>query len=234
MPGHDGGASRDRHRAGGQTFAGRHFADAGDRVVITGRRDGPLTTAARETGARGVVCDDTDPVALAALPAELPAALDVLVNNAGGKTTSPRTGTTTTPRGRRRTWPGTPGPTAPTSTPPGASRAPGGMEVQIGSIAADQGAGSYGAAKAALASWNLDLAAEPSGPEAAGRSELRAASSTRSSARASGASRSNRGSTRTCGETVPSSGSGRTWVPQYQFPGCLRILPPAALRRRYT
>ncbi len=37
--------------------------------------------------------------------------------------------------------------------------APGGTVVQIGSIAADRGlAGSYGAAKAALARWNIDLA----------------------------------------------------------------------------
>jgi len=32
--------------------------------------------------------------------------------------------------------------------------------VQIGSIAADKGAGSYGAAKAALASWSIGLSAE--------------------------------------------------------------------------
>ncbi|MGH3918271.1 MAG: SDR family NAD(P)-dependent oxidoreductase [Pseudonocardiaceae bacterium] len=32
--------------------------------------------------------------------------------------------------------------------------------INIGSIAADQGAGSYGAAKAGVASWNIDLAAE--------------------------------------------------------------------------
>jgi 3-oxoacyl-[acyl-carrier protein] reductase len=32
--------------------------------------------------------------------------------------------------------------------------------VHLGSIAANRGAGSYGAAKAALATWNLDIAAE--------------------------------------------------------------------------
>lgn len=34
----------------------------------------------------------------------------------------------------------------------------GGAIVTIGSIAADKGSGSYGAAKAAIASWNIDLA----------------------------------------------------------------------------
>ncbi|HEX3812587.1 MAG TPA: SDR family oxidoreductase [Mycobacteriales bacterium] len=37
---------------------------------------------------------------------------------------------------------------------------PGGSVVHIGSIAADKGAGAYGAAKAGLASWNIDLARE--------------------------------------------------------------------------
>jgi 3-oxoacyl-[acyl-carrier protein] reductase len=38
--------------------------------------------------------------------------------------------------------------------------APGDTVISIGSIAADKGAGSYGAAKAGLASWNAGLAAE--------------------------------------------------------------------------
>ncbi|WP_385624164.1 SDR family oxidoreductase [Streptomyces sp. P8-A8] len=38
--------------------------------------------------------------------------------------------------------------------------APGGAVVHIGSIAADQDAGSYGAARAGLTTWNLDLARE--------------------------------------------------------------------------
>src|SRR5205807_10277981 len=38
--------------------------------------------------------------------------------------------------------------------------ADGGAVVSIGSIAADKGAGAYGAAKAGLASWNVGLAAE--------------------------------------------------------------------------
>lgn len=38
--------------------------------------------------------------------------------------------------------------------------ADGGTVANIGSIAADKGAGSYGAAKAGLVSWKLDLAAE--------------------------------------------------------------------------
>ncbi|MQA80307.1 MAG: SDR family oxidoreductase [Streptosporangiales bacterium] len=38
--------------------------------------------------------------------------------------------------------------------------AEGGAVVHIGSIAADNGVGAYGAAKAGLASWNIDLAGE--------------------------------------------------------------------------
>lgn len=38
--------------------------------------------------------------------------------------------------------------------------APGAAVINIGSIAADKGAGAYGAAKAGLASWTVDLAAQ--------------------------------------------------------------------------
>jgi 3-oxoacyl-[acyl-carrier protein] reductase len=38
--------------------------------------------------------------------------------------------------------------------------ATGGTVINLGSIAADKGAGAYGAAKAGLASWNVGLAAE--------------------------------------------------------------------------
>ena len=39
----------------------------------------------------------------------------------------------------------------------------GGAVVHLGSIAADRGAGAYGAAKAAIGSWNVDLARELGG-----------------------------------------------------------------------
>ncbi|EDY51335.1 3-oxoacyl-[acyl-carrier-protein] reductase [Streptomyces clavuligerus] len=160
---------------GGGTGIGRalarHFADAGDRVVVTGRRPGPLAAVARETGARAAVCDHTDPVALTALLAELPATLDVLVNNAGGNTDftdpGPVTGLEGTAaelalcaRAFRANLDANLLTAVLTTRAVGDRLAPGGAVIQIGSIAADQGAGSYGAAKAALTTWNLDLAAE--------------------------------------------------------------------------
>ncbi|MER6910327.1 SDR family oxidoreductase [Streptomyces sp. NPDC000594] len=173
--------ARDILITGGGTGIGRaltrHFTEAGDRVVVTGRRQDPLTAVARETGARAVVCDHTDPAALTALLAELPATLDVLVNNAGGNTdfteadadagTGPGPdlrGTAAELASRARAFRANLDANLLTAVlttlAVGERLTPGGAVVQIGSIAADQGAGSYGAAKAALTSWNLDLATE--------------------------------------------------------------------------
>lgn len=139
---------------GGGTGIGRAvaaaFAADGDTVVITGRRPEPLhTTAARlGPGVRAVVCDGADPRQVEALRAELPASVDVLVNCAGGNTDLDRSAAadlisavlmTTAVQDRLTT---------------------GGTVINIGSIAADKGAGAYGAAKAGLVSWNVGLAAE--------------------------------------------------------------------------
>ncbi|MFF4605551.1 SDR family NAD(P)-dependent oxidoreductase [Streptomyces sp. NPDC001339] len=174
---------------GGGTGIGRavahHFADLGDEVIVTGRRTGPLKeTAAGRPGIRPLVCDHTDPRALGALLAELPARIDVLVNNAGGNTDL-EPGADSEGDIDGGTDGGTDGVTgggidggtglaayarafranleanlisAVLTTEAVADRlAAGGAVVHIGSIAADQGAGSYGAAKAGLASWNVDL-----------------------------------------------------------------------------
>ncbi|MBB5933548.1 SDR family NAD(P)-dependent oxidoreductase [Streptomyces zagrosensis] len=159
---------------GGGTGIGRavvrHFAHQGDTVFLTGRRLAPLTATADETGAKPLVCDHTDPSHLAALLAALPGRIDVLINNAGGNTDI---GADQEPDGLDATAALTAYATrfranldanlvsAALTTYAVADRlAGGGAVVHIGSIAADQGAGSYGAAKAGLAAWNLDLAGE--------------------------------------------------------------------------
>jgi len=79
---------------GGGTGIGRavaaSFAARGDTVVITGRRGEPLQRAAAAlgSGVRAVVCDATDPTQVEALRAQLPASVDVLVNNAEATPTS--------------------------------------------------------------------------------------------------------------------------------------------------
>jgi 3-oxoacyl-[acyl-carrier protein] reductase len=149
---------------GGATGIGRATAERfradGDEVVITGRREDVLAKAAADIGARAVVCDATDPVQVQRLVDELPERIDVLVNNAGGNTDFGREQgglaqlkanwlanleanllsavLTTTALGPRLTT----------------------AVVHLGSIAGARGPGSYGASKAALATWNLDVAAE--------------------------------------------------------------------------
>ncbi|MGZ0145612.1 SDR family NAD(P)-dependent oxidoreductase [Kribbella sp. WER1] len=143
----------------GRATAARFRAD-GDDVVITGRREDVLQKAADELGARGVVCDATDPAQIQRLRDALPERMDVLVNNAGGNTDFGRPDgdlaqlkanwlanleanlisavLTTTALGPRLTT----------------------AVVHLGSIAGSRGPGSYGASKAALALWNADVAAE--------------------------------------------------------------------------
>lgn len=139
------------------------FAAAGDDVVITGRRPEPLEKAAAELGVRALVCDATDPDQVEALLKRLPDSVDVLVNNAGGNTDFDRH-----PPHDLRTladnWRANLEAnllSAVLMTAALTDRlAEGGSVISIGSIAADKGAGAYGAAKAALASWNVHLSAE--------------------------------------------------------------------------
>ena len=137
------------------------FAADGDEVVVTGRRVEPLQEAATAIGARAVAFDATDVAAVEGALDAMPGHVDVLVNHAGGNTDFDRSDAsdlggvaaawranldanllsavlvTTALRDRLR---------------------PGGAVVNVGSIAADKGAGAYGAAKAGLASWTVDLA----------------------------------------------------------------------------
>ena len=144
----------------GLAIASRFAAD-GDDVIITGRRGTTLKQAAAEINATALVCDATRPADWQA--ADLPPEIDVLVNNAGGNTnfdTEPPTDLA----GIERAWQANLAAnliSAVLATNAVRDRlTDGGAVVHLGSIAADKGAGAYGAAKAALASWNVDLARE--------------------------------------------------------------------------
>jgi len=150
---------------GGGTGIGRavarHFAERGEDVIVTGRRPGPLKELADETGVRALVCDHTEPEALIGLLAELPDRLDVLVNNAGGNTDFDADGKSdlaSYARDFRANLDANLVTAALTTQCVDDRLASGGAVVHIGSIAADQGAGAYGASKAGLAAWNVDLA----------------------------------------------------------------------------
>ena len=146
----------------------RRFAESGDDVTIVGRRREVLVEAATALGAqvRPLVCDLADPDDVEALLGDLPSRVDVLVNNAGSRELGVGTG----PHAVLARWRGDFERNVLTAVlltecvrdrlAPGAGRV-----VTISSIAALRGAGSYGAAKAALHAWNHSLAAQlgPSG-----------------------------------------------------------------------
>lgn len=153
---------------GGSTGIGRAvatvFAENNENVVITGRRSQVLSETANALGSNvhALVCDASDPIQIDACMEELPNRIDVLVNCAGGDTdfgqphakelsiiaanwhanlnSNLMSAVLMTEAVRRRLTNG-------------------GAVIHIGSIAADIGVGAYGAAKAALASWNVGLAA---------------------------------------------------------------------------
>ncbi|HEY4003619.1 MAG TPA: SDR family oxidoreductase [Pseudonocardia sp.] len=151
---------------GGGTGIGRAvaacFAHHGDAVVITGRRGETLRSVAAELGqgVRASVCDGTDPDQVAEFAGGLES-VDVLVNCAGGNTDWDRPEPADL-RALAASWRANLEAnltTAVLMTEALRDRlAPGGTVVNIGSIAADKGAGSYGASKAALNSWNVELA----------------------------------------------------------------------------
>jgi 3-oxoacyl-[acyl-carrier protein] reductase len=155
---------------GGGTGIGREiaatFARAGDQVVITGRRPGPLTDTATELGAnvRPVSFDASDPAQVETALADLPEIVDVLVNNAGGNTSigAPEPATLAEHASAWRANLDSNVLTAVLMTEAVRGRlAPGGAVVHLSSIAAHRsGAGSYAAAKAAIEAWNLTLSRE--------------------------------------------------------------------------
>lgn len=139
------------------------FAAAGDAVIITGRRPDPLEATAEALDVRAVVCDGTDPAQVDALVAQLPASVDVVVHCAGGNTDFDRPSPDDL-ASLAANWRANIDAnllTAVLVTAAVSDRlTDGGTVVNIGSIAADKGAGAYGAAKAAVGSWNVALAAE--------------------------------------------------------------------------
>ncbi|RZQ61915.1 SDR family NAD(P)-dependent oxidoreductase [Amycolatopsis suaedae] len=150
---------------GGGTGIGRAVAAAmaadGDDVVVTGRRQAVLDRVAAELGVRAVCCDAADPAQAEALAATLER-VDVLVNNAGGNTDFDRDAPGADLKALAENWRANLDANllsaVLTTAALDGKLADGGAIVHIGSIAADKGAGAYGAAKAALASWNIDLA----------------------------------------------------------------------------
>ncbi|MDV6268692.1 SDR family NAD(P)-dependent oxidoreductase [Rhodococcus globerulus] len=154
---------------GGGTGIGRAvaaaFAQSGDTVFITGRRTGPLEQTASElsSNVHAVTCDNSDPKDLKRLQDTLPANLDVVVHCAGGNTDFDREAPSdldTLAAGWRANLDSNLLSAVLTTAAVRDRLTPGGRVITIGSIAADKGAGSYGAAKAAVATWNIDLAAE--------------------------------------------------------------------------
>ncbi|MEU7576612.1 SDR family oxidoreductase [Streptomyces sp. NPDC041068] len=143
--------------------AARHFAEDGGAVIVTGRRPEPLDRLAEEIGVRALVCDHTKPEALTKLLSKLPERIDVLVNNAGGNTDFDTAGPTdlaSYAQAFRANLDANLVGAALTTRALDERLAEGGAVVHVGSIAAALGSGSgaYGAAKAGLHVWNLDLA----------------------------------------------------------------------------
>lgn len=138
------------------------FAKSGARVTITGRRVDVLTEAAALLGARAVPFDASDPAAVEGALADLPERVDVLVNNAGGNTDFERSADSLADLADN--WQANFAAnvlsavlvtTALTPRLPDNARI-----VNISSIAASNGAGSYGAAKAAVESWTASISRE--------------------------------------------------------------------------
>jgi len=152
---------------GGGTGIGREIAGTlamdGFDVVITGRRVGVLKDTAKELGVRAVAFDAGDPVSIAGVLPQLPGQLDVLVNNAGANAArdwpDPEPGDLEAVRKMYLANLETNLLTAVLVTEALLPRfADNARVINLGSIAGSRGAGSYGASKAALAAWSIDLA----------------------------------------------------------------------------
>lgn len=152
---------------GGATGLGRaiatQFVRAGHRVLITGRRAELLRQTAAEVGAEALPCDNSVPGDLDRLSRACDEPVTALVNNAGGNTDLtrlPPTGLSGLAEAWTANWTANVLTAVLTTTALDAQLADGGAVVNVGSIAADKGAGSYGAAKAAVSSWTVHLARE--------------------------------------------------------------------------
>jgi 3-oxoacyl-[acyl-carrier protein] reductase len=152
---------------GGGTGIGREIAGTlamdGFEVVITGRRVGVLKDTAKELGVRAVAFDASDPRSIAGALPQLPGQVEVLVNNAGANAAwdfpDLEPGDLD---GLRRLYLANLETNLLTAVLVTEALLPRFADnprvINLGSIAGSRGAGSYGAAKAALAAWNIDLA----------------------------------------------------------------------------
>jgi len=147
--------------------AARMFVAAGDRVVITGRREKLLADAADQLGpsVNPLAFDATDPAALTTAAAQLPDRIDVLVNNAGGNTDfdradAPDGDLAALAQNWRANFDANVLSALLVTTAVTPRLAADGRVITVGSIAARNGAGSYGAAKAAVEAWTAHLATE--------------------------------------------------------------------------
>nr|WP_211244278.1 SDR family oxidoreductase [Actinospica robiniae] len=159
---------------GGGTGIGRaiaeRFADAGDEVIVLGRRPEPLEQVAARypSGAVTPLTADLSAAQDVLRVAEVLGGrtVDVLVNSAGGVVKDEQPGLT----GAFEAWDRTLesnllAPMMLTEALWPSLRRPGGRVVSIGSIAGQRGGGdAYGAAKAAVAAWGFGLAAR-GGPD---------------------------------------------------------------------
>ncbi|WP_298327008.1 SDR family oxidoreductase [Haloactinopolyspora sp.] len=154
---------------GGGTGIGRavaqSFAADGDTVVITGRRRERLERAVAEIGpsVRAIDFDASDPVAVQAAAEHLPERVDVLVNAAGGNTGFDQPAPAPDDlAGIAAAWRANLDANVLSAVLMTTVLTPrfvdGARIVTIGSIAAHQGSGSYGAAKAAVEVWTVDIA----------------------------------------------------------------------------
>jgi len=157
---------------------------AGDHVTIIGRREHVLKEAVATLGSlvletaeeaaategkaapAGYACfDASDPAAVSAALDLLPARVDVLVNNAGGNTDFDREPVRDGDlAGLAEAWRANLDANLMSAVLVTAALAPRLAQdariISFSSIAARRGAGSYGAAKAALEAWTADVAAE--------------------------------------------------------------------------
>jgi 3-oxoacyl-[acyl-carrier protein] reductase len=142
------------------------FASEGNDVIITGRRPEVLAETAASLGGRvrALCFDAADPAQVDKALADLPQAVDVLVNNAGGNTDigAAEPGSLAEVASAWRANLDANLLSAVLVTTALRPRlVPGGAVINFSSIAAHRaGAAAYGAAKAAVEAWNLTLARE--------------------------------------------------------------------------
>lgn len=139
------------------------FAKTGHDVTITGRRSDVLATTAKRLGVTHAAFDAADPAAVQTALDQLPTTIDVLVNNAGGNTDRRRPPVAAGDLvGVADAWRANFEANVLTTVLVTEALKPrladGARIVTVGSVAAKQGSGSYGAAKAALEAWNVETA----------------------------------------------------------------------------